>query len=205
MTFSQHFACTYCGISLDDLEPRSFSFNSPYGACPSCNGLGTRYEVDPDLIVSNPELSLAQGAIGPWAGARTEYFSPGAAGGGGGLRVPDEPPVGEADQSTAQGPPARGRHEEGPHPVPQPVRDSAELRHDLRRCRAVVAAPSFRSGVGLDARAGRGLHAGGGLRRVRRGAPEAGVPGGDRRREQHRGAGRTCRSGRPTTCSEPCS
>ncbi len=75
MTFSQHLACTYCGISLDDLEPRSFSFNSPYGACPACNGLGTRYEVDPDLIVPNPDLSLALGAIGPWAGARTEYFS----------------------------------------------------------------------------------------------------------------------------------
>ncbi len=75
MTFSQHLACSYCGISLDDLEPRSFSFNSPYGACPVCNGLGTRYEVDPDLIVANPDLSLAAGAIGPWAGARTEYFT----------------------------------------------------------------------------------------------------------------------------------
>ncbi len=75
MTFSQHLACSYCGISLDDLAPRSFSFNSPYGACPACNGLGTRYEVDPELIVANPELTLALGAIGPWAGARTEYFS----------------------------------------------------------------------------------------------------------------------------------
>jgi excinuclease ABC subunit A len=75
LTFSQHLACTHCGISLDDLAPRSFSFNSPYGACPACNGLGTRYEVDPELIVPNPDLSLALGAIGPWAGARTEYFS----------------------------------------------------------------------------------------------------------------------------------
>jgi len=74
LTFSQHLACTHCGISLEDLAPRSFSFNSPYGACPACNGLGTRYEVDPDLIVANPDLSLALGAIGPWAGARTEYF-----------------------------------------------------------------------------------------------------------------------------------
>ena len=73
MTFSQHLACSYCGISLDDLAPRSFSFNSPYGACPACNGLGTRCEVDPELIVANPEMTLALGAIGPWAGARTEY------------------------------------------------------------------------------------------------------------------------------------
>jgi excinuclease ABC subunit A len=75
LTFSQHLACTYCGISLEELAPRSFSFNSPYGACPACNGLGTRFEVDPELIVPNPDLSLALGAIAPWAGARTEYFS----------------------------------------------------------------------------------------------------------------------------------
>ena len=75
LTFSQHLACVHCGISLDELAPRSFSFNSPFGACPSCNGLGTRFEVDPDLVVPNPDLSVSQGAIGPWAGARTEYFS----------------------------------------------------------------------------------------------------------------------------------
>ncbi len=75
LTFSQHLACVHCGISLDDLAPRSFSFNSPFGACPSCNGLGTRFEVDPDLVVPNPDLSVAEGAIAPWAGARTEYFS----------------------------------------------------------------------------------------------------------------------------------
>ncbi|MHB8244815.1 MAG: excinuclease ABC subunit UvrA [Acidimicrobiales bacterium] len=75
MTFSQHLACMYCGISLDELAPRSFSFNSPYGACLACNGLGTRFEVDPELIVPDPERSLASGAIAPWTGARTEYFS----------------------------------------------------------------------------------------------------------------------------------
>ena len=75
LTFSQHLACVHCGISLDELAPRSFSFNSPYGACPACNGLGTRFEVDPDLVVPNPDLSLSHGAIAPWAGARTEYFS----------------------------------------------------------------------------------------------------------------------------------
>ncbi len=75
LSFSQHLACVHCGISLDELAPRSFSFNSPFGACPPCNGLGTRFEVDPDLVVPNPDLSLSQGAIGPWAGARTEYFS----------------------------------------------------------------------------------------------------------------------------------
>ncbi|MGH9303677.1 MAG: excinuclease ABC subunit UvrA [Acidimicrobiales bacterium] len=75
LTFSQHLACTTCGISLEDLAPRSFSFNSPYGACPACNGLGTRFEVDPELVVPNPDLSVAQGALTPWSGARTEYFA----------------------------------------------------------------------------------------------------------------------------------
>ncbi len=75
LSFSQHLACTHCGISFDELAPRSFSFNSPYGACPACNGLGTRFEVDPELVVSNTDLSLVEGAIAPWAGARTEYFS----------------------------------------------------------------------------------------------------------------------------------
>ena len=75
LTFSQHLACTHCGLSFEELAPRSFSFNSPYGACPDCAGLGTRYEVDPELVVPNPDLDLAHGAIAPWAGARTEYFS----------------------------------------------------------------------------------------------------------------------------------
>ncbi|HET9091999.1 MAG TPA: excinuclease ABC subunit UvrA, partial [Acidimicrobiales bacterium] len=75
LTFSQHLACTHCGISLDELAPRSFSFNSPYGACPSCNGLGWRFEVDPELVVPDTDRSIASGAIAPWTGARTEYFS----------------------------------------------------------------------------------------------------------------------------------
>jgi excinuclease ABC subunit A len=74
LTFSQHLACTHCGRSFEELAPRSFSFNSPYGACPACVGLGTRYEVDPELVVPNPDLDLEHGAIAPWAGTRTEYF-----------------------------------------------------------------------------------------------------------------------------------
>src|SRR5579871_160876 len=75
LTFSEHLACTHCGLSFDELAPRNFSFNSPYGACPACLGLGTRFEVAPALVVPNPDLSLGLGAIAPWAGARTEYFS----------------------------------------------------------------------------------------------------------------------------------
>jgi len=67
--FSEHFACVHCGISIGEVEPRNFSFNSPYGACRECSGLGVKLELDPDLIIPNKELSLAEGAIQPWARA----------------------------------------------------------------------------------------------------------------------------------------
>ncbi|MBI3966654.1 MAG: excinuclease ABC subunit UvrA, partial [Chloroflexi bacterium] len=69
LLFSEHFACVHCGISLGEIEPRTFSFNSPQGACPSCTGLGTTLEIDPDLVLPNRELSLAEGAIQPWSKA----------------------------------------------------------------------------------------------------------------------------------------
>ncbi|HTN78470.1 MAG TPA: excinuclease ABC subunit UvrA [Acidimicrobiales bacterium] len=74
LTFSQHLACPTCGTSFDELAPRNFSFNSPYGACETCDGLGTTFEVDPELVVPNPDLSLEEGAIAPWASQRTQYF-----------------------------------------------------------------------------------------------------------------------------------
>jgi len=67
--FSEHLACPHCGISLYDLEPRAFSFNSPYGACVVCTGLGSTLEVDPKLVIPNNKLSLLEGAIQPWARA----------------------------------------------------------------------------------------------------------------------------------------
>jgi len=73
--YSEHLACLYDDLSFEELEPRSFSFNSPWGACPECTGLGTRMEVDPDLVVADEDLSLADGAIGVWAGGHvSDYF-----------------------------------------------------------------------------------------------------------------------------------
>src|SRR5690606_23881148 len=60
------FACSHCGISIGELEPRNFSFNAPHGACPECMGIGTTMELDPELIMPNRNLSIAQGAIVPW-------------------------------------------------------------------------------------------------------------------------------------------
>ncbi len=74
--FSEHFACPDCGISLEEIEPRSFSFNNPHGACPDCTGLGTRLELDPDLVIPNRHLSLGEGAVQPWArsGTSSPYY-----------------------------------------------------------------------------------------------------------------------------------
>jgi len=75
LLFSEHFACVDCSISYEELAPRMFSFNSPYGACSSCNGLGTTMEVDPDLIIPDEKLSLRQGALSKWAVSEDGWYS----------------------------------------------------------------------------------------------------------------------------------
>lgn len=74
MVFSEKFACSTCGISLAEITPRIFSFNSPYGACPDCKGLGDKLEFDPDLVIPDINLSLSEGAIAPWNSAATYYL-----------------------------------------------------------------------------------------------------------------------------------
>jgi excinuclease ABC subunit A len=73
-TYSQALACTFDGLSFDELQPRNFSFNSPYGACQTCDGLGIRLEVDASLVVPDPDLSIAEGALAPWSSSRLEYW-----------------------------------------------------------------------------------------------------------------------------------
>jgi excinuclease ABC subunit A len=74
INFSQSLACTFCGLSFDELAPRNFSFNSPYGACPTCDGLGTHLEADPELAVPDPDLTIEEGAVSPWGGVRDTYW-----------------------------------------------------------------------------------------------------------------------------------
>ena len=75
LTFSQHLACPKCGTSFGEPAPRNFSFNSPYGACEGCDGLGTTFEVDPELVIPDPDLSVNGGAIAPWRSSHTQYFT----------------------------------------------------------------------------------------------------------------------------------
>ncbi len=73
-TYSERFMCLHCGTSMPELEPRMFSFNSPHGACPRCTGLGSQMEIDPELIVPDPSLSLNEGAILPWSTSASSYY-----------------------------------------------------------------------------------------------------------------------------------
>ncbi|MGI8729073.1 MAG: excinuclease ABC subunit UvrA, partial [Solirubrobacteraceae bacterium] len=74
LTFSERFACLKCGTSMPELEPRIFSFNSPHGACERCTGLGSQREIDPELIVPDGDLSIADGALAPWAASSSNYY-----------------------------------------------------------------------------------------------------------------------------------
>lgn len=74
LLFSEHHACPICGFSIGELEPRLFSFNSPFGACPDCDGLGTKLEVDIDLVIPNPHLTLKENAIAPWESISSQYY-----------------------------------------------------------------------------------------------------------------------------------
>ncbi len=77
MLFSEHFSCPVCGISIEEIEPRTFSFNSPHGACSECTGIGYKSEIDPELVIPNRNLSLAEGAIIPWAksGSMSSWYA----------------------------------------------------------------------------------------------------------------------------------
>ncbi len=74
LVFSEKFACLNCGASMPEIEPRIFSFNSPHGACERCHGLGFQRVVDPDLVVPDPALSIADGALASWMGAASMYY-----------------------------------------------------------------------------------------------------------------------------------
>ncbi|HET9260274.1 MAG TPA: excinuclease ABC subunit UvrA, partial [Acidimicrobiia bacterium] len=95
LTFSQHLACSKCGLSFEDLQPRNFSFNSPYGACSECLGIGTKFQVDPELVIADPDLSLGEGAIPMWSSNRMRYYHRLLAGLAAQLRFSMDTPWGE--------------------------------------------------------------------------------------------------------------
>ena len=102
LTFSQHFACAECGLSFEELQPRNFSFNSPYGACPECSGIGTRFQVDPELIVPQPDRTLEEERCAVGWPAPDAVLQAGARSRGGGRRHRHEPAIRAALQEARQ-------------------------------------------------------------------------------------------------------
>lgn len=103
MLFSENFACPDCGIALEEISPRLFSFNSPFGACPACTGLGANLEVDIDLVIPNRRLSLAEGAIAPWAKSASSYYPKMMEAAAEGLGFSMETPLDQIDETQWQG------------------------------------------------------------------------------------------------------
>ena len=204
-TFSEHLACLYDDLSFEALEPRSFSFNSPYGACPECTGLGTRKEVDPELIVPDPERTLREGAISPWGTGQTaDYFLRLLTALGDAIGFTHRHPVGAAAGAGAEGDPLRARLA-GARPLQEPVRPGAGLLRLVRGRGAVPGAAARGDRLGLQPGEVRGLHARGALPGLRRRPAQArGARGHARRQVDRRGrratrsATRACSCGRST-------
>ena len=177
--YSERLACPNDHpLALDELEPRSFSFNSPFGACPECTGLGTRKEVDPELVVPDGVASLGGGAIHPWsAGTTSEYFTRLLQGLAEVMGFSMDTAVGQAAAAVAQGRAARHRRPGARH-LPQPVRPAALLLRGVRGRHPVPGAPRGADRLGLRAGEVRGLHARGAVPGLSRHPAEAGDPGG---------------------------
>ena len=136
MLFSEQFACpVHGGISLGEIEPRNFSFNSPHGACPDCTGLGTTMEFDPDLVVPNRWLSIAQGAIVPWVRAPARdsaWYERAARGVASEYGFSLDVPFGDLPPDSARAHPLRQRRREGHRPLQVAKRAHALVRRRVR-------------------------------------------------------------------------
>ena len=185
VTYSDRFMCLHCGTSMPELEPRMFSFNSPHGACQRCTGLGSQMEIDPELIVPDPSLSLNDGAILPWSTSASNYYEQMTS------AIADK---WEVDMDTPwEDLPEDVRHcflygtngEQDLRLLPQPLRAPALVHDDVRGHRAQPRAALPRDRLGLVAREDRGVHDAAAVPGVRRRAAAARVAGGQGRRARH--------------------
>ena len=184
LTFSEHLVCPVDGRSFEEPAPRNFSFNSPYGACPTCDGLGTTFEIDPELVIPDPDLSLNDGAIAPWRSAHTQYFTADARLRRRRCRHRHERAVGLAERQAAEGhPPGHGRQRH--RQVQEPLRPPAAVHDDVRGRDPVDQAPPRGRRERLGARAVRGLHAPRAVQGLRRRPPQARDARRDDQRAQH--------------------
>ena len=157
-TYSEKFACPVHGPSLVELEPRIFSFNSPHGACPRCTGLGSQMEIDPELVVPDPTLSIGEGAIAPWAASASDYYDQLIQAIAERYDVDLDTPWEDLPRAVPGLLPVRDQRRPRPGHLPQPVRPPALVRRDVRRDPAEPRAALPRDRVRAGAREDRGVH-----------------------------------------------
>ncbi len=202
-TFSERFACPEHGPSLVELEPRIFSFNSPHGACERCTGLGSQMEIDPELVVPNPSLSISEGAIAPWANSSSNYYEQMTEAIAERYDVDLEAPWEALLRGAARRVPVRHERRAGAGDLQQPLRAPALLRGALRGHRQEPRTPLPRDGLGVDAGEDRGVHVAAAVPGVRRRAAARGVARGAGGGHAHRGLLARCRrAGRSSGCEE---
>ena len=186
MLFSEQFACLSCGTSIPELEPRIFSFNSPHGACERCHGLGFQRVIDPELVVPDPTLSLAEGALQPWNRGVTAYWRRLIAAVAEEHGIDVDKPWSKLTKAEREIFLLRHRGRAPPGHLHQPLRPAALLQGPLRGDRQPPPAPLRGDRLRDQPRADRGLHGRAALPGLRGRAAAAGEPRGQGRRDQHR-------------------
>ena len=182
-TYSERFACLHCGISMPELEPRSFSFNAPHGACPRCTGLGSMMEIDPELVVPDPSLTINEGAILPWSSGATSYYEQIAQAIAERYQVDVDSPWEDLPEEV-QNLFLYGTNGDKLYvSLPQPDGAQAVVHDDLRGHRPQPRAPLQGDGLRLVAGEDRGVHVDAAVPGVQGRAAAAGVAGGQGRRD----------------------
>ena len=185
--FSERFACPACGISLPEIEPRTFSFNSPHGACPACTGLGSQMEFDPDLLVPDKSLSLAGGAVKPWDRDTQTIYHAMLQSVAEHHQIPFDVPVAELSQAPdGHHPPRRQEERHDRDQIRQPGRPRSLLPDELRGRDPEPAAALPRDHLRLHPQRAGALHDQPALPDLRRQTPAARGAGRHRPRPEHR-------------------
>ena len=192
--YSENFACPEHGVGLPELEPRIFSFNAPHGACPRCTGLGSQLEIDPDLLVPDPSLSIEEGALVPWSLGGQGFYESVIKAVADRYEIDLQTPWRELGRE-APGP-VPERHERRPDPrhLPEPHGPQAPVHDGVRWARQQPPAPVPRDRLEPAARADRGVHVDAAVPGLQRRAAQAGGARRHGRRQVDPRRSRSCRS-----------
>ena len=174
MLFSENFACPEHGVSLPELEPRVFSFNAPHGACPRCTGLGAQLEIDPDMLVPDASVTLADGALVPWSVGNGGFYEGVVQAICDRYEIDPDTPWQRPHARPAGAVPDRDERRSDPRPLPQPDGSQAPVRDGVRGDRQVARASLPRHRLVAAARTDRGVHELPAVPPVQRGASQAG-------------------------------